>query len=104
MARRLHPDAAASPPGRATAEQARRFIAVREAYDTLSDPHRRALYDRSLASSPSASHQELDERSHWRKHWQDQIAELCWRSIDKDSEDNLSWGARMRRKWGESLN
>jgi DnaJ-class molecular chaperone len=46
MALRYHPDVA--PPGAAT-ENTRRFIEVQEAYETLSDPSRRASYDRALA-------------------------------------------------------
>lgn len=46
MARKYHPDV--SPPD-AAAENTRRFIEVQEAYETLSDPSRRATYDRALA-------------------------------------------------------
>lgn len=46
MARKYHPDV--SPPDLA-AEYTRRFIRVQEAYETLSDPGRRAMYDRDLA-------------------------------------------------------
>jgi hypothetical protein len=46
MALTYHPDVA--PPG-AAAENTRRFIEVQEAYETLSDPSRRASYDRALA-------------------------------------------------------
>lgn len=46
LARKYHPDV--SPPGRVK-EYTRRFIQVQEAYETLSDPYRRALYDRDLA-------------------------------------------------------
>jgi hypothetical protein len=46
LALTYHPDVA--PPG-AAAENTRRFIEVQEAYETLSDPSRRASYDRALA-------------------------------------------------------
>ena len=46
LARKYHPDV--SPPGRVE-EYTERFIRVQEAYETLSDPRRRALYDRDLA-------------------------------------------------------
>lgn len=46
MARKYHPDV--SPPDLAE-EYTRRFIEVQEAYETLSDPCRRAMYDRDLA-------------------------------------------------------
>lgn len=46
MALKYHPDV--SPPDRME-ENTRRFIRVQEAYETLSDPRLRALYDRDLA-------------------------------------------------------
>ncbi|RWW77653.1 hypothetical protein BHE74_00014173 [Ensete ventricosum] len=46
MALKYHPDV--SPPDLAD-EYTRRFIEVQEAYETLSDPRLRALYDRDLA-------------------------------------------------------
>ncbi|XP_010909969.1 chaperone protein dnaJ 20, chloroplastic [Elaeis guineensis] len=106
LARKYHPDV--SPPDR-TEEYTRRFIEVQEAYETLSDPGRRALYDRDLArglhlafSTRKRFDEELEERSGWRNHWQDQIAELKRRSMNKDAGENLSWGARMRRQRAES--
>lgn len=46
LARKYHPDV--SPPDRVE-EYTRRFIRVQEAYETLSDPRRRALYDRDMS-------------------------------------------------------
>ncbi|KAL5702894.1 hypothetical protein ACHQM5_028056 [Ranunculus cassubicifolius] len=46
LARKYHPDV--SPPDR-TEEYTKRFIQVQEAYETLSDPNTRALYDRDMA-------------------------------------------------------
>lgn len=46
MALKYHPDV--SPPDRVE-ESTRRFIEVQEAYETLSDPRLRAIYDRDLA-------------------------------------------------------
>ncbi|RAL54432.1 unnamed protein product [Cuscuta campestris] len=46
LARKYHPDV--SPPDRVD-DHTRRFIRVQEAYETLSDPARRALYDRDMA-------------------------------------------------------
>ncbi|GFY93057.1 hypothetical protein Acr_08g0014530 [Actinidia rufa] len=46
LARKYHPDV--SPPGRVD-EYTQRFIRVQEAYETLSDPGRRAMYDRDMA-------------------------------------------------------
>jgi DnaJ-class molecular chaperone len=112
LALKYHPDV--SPPG-AAAENTRRFIEVQEAYETLSDPSRRASYDRALARgvcrlafSGSRSHrayyhhQDHEEKSGWRRSWEDQIAELKRRSMTKDSDENLSWGARMRRRRAEA--
>ncbi|KAL6890565.1 hypothetical protein ACP4OV_008820 [Aristida adscensionis] len=111
MALKYHPDV--SPPG-AAAENTRRFIEVQEAYETLSDPSRRASYDRALArgvcrlafSGPRARgayyHQGQEDKSEWRRSWEDQVAELKRRSMSKDSDGNLSWGARMRRRRAES--
>ncbi|KAM3197424.1 hypothetical protein ACQJBY_072840 [Aegilops geniculata] len=113
MARKYHPDV--SPPD-AAKEHTRRFIQVQEAYETLSDPSRRTTYDRALARgvcrlafSPAARrhdasafyHQEQEERSGWRTSWEGQISELKKRSTVKDAEDNLSWGAQMRRRRAE---
>ncbi|XP_010246711.1 PREDICTED: chaperone protein dnaJ 20, chloroplastic-like isoform X2 [Nelumbo nucifera] len=46
LARKYHPDV--SPPDRID-EYTRRFIQIQEAYEVLSDPSSRALYDRDLA-------------------------------------------------------
>lgn len=46
LARKYHPDV--SPPDRVD-EYTQQFIRVQEAYETLSDPRRRALYDRDIA-------------------------------------------------------
>lgn len=46
LARKYHPDV--SPPDRVD-EYTQRFIQVHEAYETLSDPRRRELYDRHMA-------------------------------------------------------
>jgi len=46
LARKYHPDV--SPPDRVE-EYTQRFIRVQEAYETLSDPGMRALYDRDMA-------------------------------------------------------
>lgn len=46
LARKYHPDV--SPPDRIE-EYTQRFIRVQEAYETLSDPRRRATYDRDMS-------------------------------------------------------
>ncbi|KAL3506475.1 hypothetical protein ACH5RR_031857 [Cinchona calisaya] len=110
LARKYHPDV--SPPGRIE-EYTQRFIRVQEAYETLSDPNRRALYDRDLAkglhlaftSARSRRYQNYEEqmevKSEWKSRWQGQVSELKRRSMYKDA-GNMSWGARMRRQWKES--
>ncbi|XP_047096565.1 chaperone protein dnaJ 20, chloroplastic-like [Lolium rigidum] len=116
MARKYHPDV--SPPD-AAKEHTRRFIQVQEAYETLSDPSRRSSYDQALArgvcrlafdpasrrhaSNSAFYHQEMEEKSGWRTSWEGQIAELKKRSTGKDSEENLSWGARMRRRRADQM-
>ncbi|KAG6524174.1 chaperone protein dnaJ 20, chloroplastic-like [Zingiber officinale] len=95
LARKYHPDV--SPPERAE-EYTQRFIEVQEAYETLSDPRRRALYDRYMCSGFSGlrrSNEESSVRSTWRARWNDQMEELEKKS---NNENNLSWGARMRKK------
>ncbi|KAD7478067.1 hypothetical protein R6Q59_026426 [Mikania micrantha] len=107
LARKYHPDV--SPPGRVE-EYTQRFIMVQEAYETLSDPDRRALYDRDLAmgiqfafsSRNQIRNQEKMEKGEWRGQWQSQLSELRKRSMYKESGDNMSWAARMRRERQQS--
>ncbi|KAI3518558.1 hypothetical protein L1887_07363 [Cichorium endivia] len=107
LARKYHPDV--SPPGR-TEEYTQRFIRVQEAYETLSDPSRRAMYDRDMAMGihlafSSRNHLRNDEnmvKSEWRGHWQSQLSELRRRSMHKESGKNASWAARMRKQREES--
>ncbi|KAL8500946.1 hypothetical protein ACS0TY_020512 [Phlomoides rotata] len=97
MARLYHPDV--SPPDQVD-ENTRRFIMVHEAYETLSNPQTRALYDRYLDAgfgfsfSARKSHQETEERGEWRRMWESQLDELRRR----DFNGGMSWGARMRSK------
>ncbi|KAL8128597.1 hypothetical protein V2J09_017752 [Rumex salicifolius] len=102
LARKYHPDV--SPPGWVE-EHTHRFILVQQAYDTLSDPTRRAVYDRDMArgihlvfSSRKTTrlHQEVEDRSEWRNKWQSQLSELK-RRRDHHATGNSSWGAQMRR-------
>nr|GMD77796.1 chaperone protein DnaJ 20, chloroplastic-like [Ipomoea batatas] len=104
LARKYHPDV--SPPDRVE-EYTQRFIQVQEAYETLSDPRRRALYDSDMAKGlhfafsarrRCQSDEYMEEKSEWKGRWQSQLSELKRRSMHKDSGDNLSWGARMRRQ------
>ncbi|XP_043720904.1 chaperone protein dnaJ 20, chloroplastic-like [Telopea speciosissima] len=108
LARKYHPDV--SPPERME-EHTKKFIQVHEAYETLSDPNRRALYDRDLSSGLHlafssrkgyAYDEGLEERNFWRNHWESQLEGLKRRSTNNDSKENMSWGARMRRRRNES--
>ncbi|XWS35173.1 hypothetical protein CRYUN_Cryun21dG0103200 [Craigia yunnanensis] len=107
LARKYHPDV--SPPDRVV-EYTERFIRVQEAYETLSDPRSRALYDRDLALGIHLAFsarrryqydEELEERGEWRNRWQSQVSELKRRSMTRDARGNMSWGARMRRQRDE---
>ncbi|KAK4440500.1 Chaperone protein dnaJ 20, chloroplastic [Sesamum alatum] len=105
MARKYHPDVA--PPDRVD-EHTRRFIMVKEAYETLSDPQTRALYDSDLAggsgfgfsatSAPYRYDKRMEERGEWRMRWQSQIDELKRRSMNPSRSGRMSWGARMRNQ------
>ncbi|XP_059651233.1 chaperone protein dnaJ 20, chloroplastic-like [Cornus florida] len=108
LARKYHPDV--SPPGRVE-EYTRAFIRVQEAYETLSDPRSRALYDRDMAKGLHLafsarrryqSDEAIEERSTWKNCWQAQLSELKRRSMNKDTRGKMSWGARMRRQRNES--
>ncbi|XP_057957461.1 chaperone protein dnaJ 20, chloroplastic-like [Malania oleifera] len=108
LARKYHPDV--SPPDRVE-EYTQRFIRVQEAYETLSDPRRRAVYDRNMARglhlafsarkrcyADEGMEESMDE---WKERWQGQLSELKRRSMQKDSAGSMSWGARMRRQMNE---
>lgn len=102
LARKYHPDV--SPPDRAE-EYTKRFIAVQEAYETLSDPSTRALYDRDMARGlhlAFSSRKRFDEgmeRDEWRNQWQSQVSGLKEKSMRKKK---TSWAAQMRQKRFES--
>ncbi|KAL6188848.1 hypothetical protein ACLB2K_040239 [Fragaria x ananassa] len=103
LARKYHPDV--SPPGRVE-EYTEKFIRVQEAYETLSDSRRRAMYDQDMARGLhlvfSARRYQYDEgmevKGDWKNRWQSQLSELKRRSSYKDDRQNMSWGARMRRQ------
>ncbi|KVI12290.1 DnaJ domain-containing protein [Cynara cardunculus var. scolymus] len=108
MALKYHPDV--SPPDR-TEEYTVRFIQVREAYETLSDPEARSMYDMSVANGlPSAfsgkrgtrSDPGSDAKRRWKETWEGQISELMRRSRVKpqkvDTAGGMSWAARIRKQ------
>ncbi|PIA35899.1 hypothetical protein AQUCO_03400054v1 [Aquilegia coerulea] len=105
LARKYHPDV--SPPDR-TEEYTKRFILVQEAYETLSDPSRRAMYDRDmarglhLAFSARKGYDEGLMKNEWKNHWRAQVAELKKKSMKEESSSNMSWAAKMRRRRFES--
>uniref|UniRef100_A0A5B7C1G2 J domain-containing protein n=1 Tax=Davidia involucrata TaxID=16924 RepID=A0A5B7C1G2_DAVIN len=109
LARKYHPDV--SPPER-TEEYTERFIRVQEAYETLSDPQTRALYDSDLskgfhlafsARRRSQYDQRFEEWGEWRDRWESQLMELRRRNENKNSRRQMSWGARMRRQKSEAF-
>ncbi|KAL1328660.1 hypothetical protein HN51_038475 [Arachis hypogaea] len=111
LARKYHPDV--SPPGRLE-EYTKRFIRVQEAYETLSDPTRRAMYDNDMArgvhfafnARRSYHHRDqvVEHKSEWKSRWQSQLSELKRRSKSKSKDEgkNMSWAARMRQQRNES--
>ncbi|KFK36270.1 hypothetical protein AALP_AA4G100700 [Arabis alpina] len=105
LARKYHPDV--SPPD-LVEEYTDRFIRVQEAYETLSDPRRRILYDRDLSMGFSFSfsgkrrnrysEEVVEEKSEWKQKWQSQLSGLKRRSNVKENNNSMSWAARMRRQ------
>ncbi|RZC68662.1 hypothetical protein C5167_031846 [Papaver somniferum] len=109
LARKYHPDV--SPPDR-TEEYTRRFIQVTEAYEILSDPTRRAMYDKDLArglhlafsarkryNNPNYHQNDegLDNRGDWKNRWQSQLTGLKRKNMNQASGEKMSWAARMRK-------
>lgn len=106
LARKYHPDV--SPPDRVE-EYTQWFIRVQEAYETLSDPGRKALYDHDMAKGlhlafsarrryQCGNHVDMEARTEWKNRWQSQLSELKRKSESKDASGNLSWAARMRKQ------
>ncbi|KAI3829850.1 hypothetical protein L1987_03979 [Smallanthus sonchifolius] len=99
MALKYHPDV--SPPDQVH-EYTTRFIRVQEAYETLSDPVSRALYDCDLAkglhlvfSAKKGSRFE----ARWKQSWEVQVEELKRRNTERvGQEGRMSWAARIRKQ------
>lgn len=72
LARKYHPDV--SPPGRVE-EYTKRFIQVQEAYETLSDPSRRAMYDKDMARGINLA---FNARRRYNYHDQVLIIPFIW--------------------------
>lgn len=101
MARRYHPDVC---PSNQSEESTRRFIEIQEAYETLSDPRRRAIYDHAVAMGRGSgmswtSNDKDTQPSDWKSRWEGQLFELKRRSSMKAQKTN-SWGAQVRRQNG----
>uniref|UniRef100_A0A0D6R4M4 J domain-containing protein n=1 Tax=Araucaria cunninghamii TaxID=56994 RepID=A0A0D6R4M4_ARACU len=103
MARKYHPDVC---PRERAEEYTRRFMEVQEAYETLSDPRRKSLYDthlsRGIRSGASANMrwdypQEELVKEEWRSRWEVQLNNLKQKNC-KNADQPLSWGARMRQQ------
>ncbi|KAI5076675.1 hypothetical protein GOP47_0008740 [Adiantum capillus-veneris] len=98
LARTCHPDV-----NRAH-DSTTRFIEIREAYETLSDPERRAEYDhavaigRGSASSGRVSCHQDCSASFWRRQWERQLVEFNRQSSVRAQRTD-SWAARMRMQW-----
>ncbi|KAL4571887.1 hypothetical protein LXL04_018654 [Taraxacum kok-saghyz] len=90
MALKYHPDV--SPPER-TEEYTVRFIRVQEAYETLSDPEARSMYD--SGNRGSRFEPRSDDKSRWKETWKVQISELRRRGR-VDPEAGMTWAARIR--------
>ncbi|KAI3772854.1 hypothetical protein L6452_04048 [Arctium lappa] len=112
MALKYHPDV--SPPERAE-EYTVRFIRVREAYETLSDPEARSVYDRCMVKGLRVSlsgkkgtrfDPGSDGKRRWKETWEGQISELVRRSRVKpekvDPDWGMSWAARIRKQRSKS--
>jgi len=97
MARRYHPDVCQP---EELEENTKRFLEVQEAYETLSDSRRRAMYDAHLLNFGPRKRWDLNavgEGVHWKRQWEGQLSGLQYRNTTKDANSS-SWGARMRRK------
>ncbi|XP_028772627.1 chaperone protein dnaJ 20, chloroplastic-like [Neltuma alba] len=105
LARKYHPDV--SPPGRVD-DHTKMFVRIHEAYETLSDPSRRALYDSSMGLHSGGSyydHAMAERKKEWRSQWQAQLAQLQNRTTNKRHGDRSQlWAARVRRQRSGSFN
>ncbi|MCO5579073.1 hypothetical protein L7F22_032925 [Adiantum nelumboides] len=97
LARTCHPDVSPAP------DAATRFIQIREAYETLSDPRRRAAYDHAVAMGRlhAASFGEIMpccqdlQACPWNRRWEQQLLVLNRRSTMQAWKRD-SWAARVR--------
>ncbi|KAJ0791379.1 putative DnaJ domain, Chaperone J-domain superfamily [Helianthus annuus] len=108
MALKYHPDV--SPPDQVD-EYTTMFIRVQEAYETLSDPGSRAVYDCNLAKGlhlafnvkkGSRIEPRSEEMARWKQSWEVQVEELKRRSTAETERmgpgGRMSWAARIRKQ------
>ncbi|MCO5589024.1 hypothetical protein L7F22_042988 [Adiantum nelumboides] len=107
LARKYHPDVC---PSHQAEESTRRFIEIQQAYETLSDPRLRAIYDHAVAMGrgsaatgrmPWMSSEVEKQSSEWKSQWESQLSQLRRRSEMKARKAD-SWSARVRRETGLS--
>ncbi|KAJ7534601.1 hypothetical protein O6H91_13G102100 [Diphasiastrum complanatum] len=103
MARKYHPDVCPDPE---VEESTRRFLEVQAAYETLSDPDRRASYDRTVAGLSSGARAAArwgwagkEAQMDWKLHWEDQLLNMMQTNAARAAQSHTSWGARMRRQY-----
>ncbi|EFJ21312.1 hypothetical protein SELMODRAFT_58895, partial [Selaginella moellendorffii] len=101
MARKFHPDVC---PREEMEECTQRFIVLQEAYETLSDSRRRAMYDLAISGALDSHGIAVNLilidllQDDWRMRWADQLSGLKRRSAVKEHENRESWAARIRRQ------
>ncbi|XP_076936913.1 chaperone protein dnaJ 20, chloroplastic-like [Bidens hawaiensis] len=102
MALKYHPDV--SPPEMVD-EYTKRFIQIQEAYDTLSDPKARAMYDCNLASHLAFSVKKEsrfgdrpEDIAQWKQSWEVQVEELRQRRTASGQGGRISWASRVRNQ------
>ncbi|KAL8106584.1 chaperone protein dnaJ 20, chloroplastic-like [Apium graveolens] len=100
LARKYHPDVS---PAERVDEYTQRFILVQQAYETLSDPQTKALYDRDLStgfhynfSARGRGSAYEQQGSEWKNIWESQLTKLKNKSMYNGDGSRQSWGARMR--------
>ncbi|XP_054822393.1 chaperone protein dnaJ 20, chloroplastic-like [Prosopis cineraria] len=108
LARKYHPDV--SPPDRVD-EYTKMFIKLHEAYETLSDPTKRAMYDRGMDRGLAYAtygiyfdEERIQRNKEWRERWEAQLSKLKNRTTNKYGDRSHSWASRIRRENKESLN
>lgn len=95
MARRFHPDVCKM--GGLTEEECtRRFIEVQEAYETLSDPARRALYDYEMMNPERVTRGEgLGKRRPWQQRRRPWETQSRWSTPEEQAEAMKSWHSQV---------